>query len=278
MSRSLDEETKFLATRWGIHPNYVQVIQRRLEHYLATAEGRPLDNKDILVVADIHGNAPALEKVLSYSEDHGFRHLLSLGDLLDYNSENDRVLELVMGYPRLVANIRGNHDHFIWEEGQVRTAKEGYAICEHHWAKALEKSPTQLIVKGSDLDILLCHANPWLVDTLYLHPMTTELHHYFLTHNPVNGFMYGHTHIGGLYQHEKKFSLNPGSIGKSRGKKDHITFVWWEGRSNMVTFVEWEHHPENIGNLLGREPKTLGTYKLGSSKDVLFITDVGQLL
>jgi serine/threonine protein phosphatase 1 len=65
-----------------------------------------------LVVGAIHGAHLALVQVLQRADfDPKQDRLISLGDLTDYNPDSDKVVDVLLEVPHLVA-VRGNHD--IW--------------------------------------------------------------------------------------------------------------------------------------------------------------------
>ena len=49
----------------------------------------------IAVLADVHGNLPALEAALSHARRHGFDHLWYLGDFLGYVPFPNEVIDLL---------------------------------------------------------------------------------------------------------------------------------------------------------------------------------------
>jgi serine/threonine protein phosphatase 1 len=79
-----------------------------------------------LVVGDIHGAHLALLQVLQRSGfDPKRDRLISLGDLTDYHPDSDKVVDVLLEIPHLVA-VRGNHD--IWAREWLETRER-----DHIW-------------------------------------------------------------------------------------------------------------------------------------------------
>ncbi len=81
----------------------------------------------IAVIADIHGNMPALEAVISDLADQAVDEVLVGGDLVGRGPEGSRVVKRVreLGWPA----IGGNHEDYLLafrrgEEGAVRRIGE----------------------------------------------------------------------------------------------------------------------------------------------------------
>lgn len=86
-----------------------------------------------LVVGDIHGSHAALSQVLERCKfDCEQDRLISLGDLVDYHEDSDKVLDTLLTIPNLVA-VRGNHD--IWAEEWLRTGERD-AVWLHNGGEA----------------------------------------------------------------------------------------------------------------------------------------------
>lgn len=66
----------------------------------------------IALLADVHGNAPALEAVLSYLETRDIDHGIMLGDVVGYGPHPSQCIEMLKGLDWL-SSVRGNHDNAI---------------------------------------------------------------------------------------------------------------------------------------------------------------------
>lgn len=63
------------------------------------------------ILSDIHSNADALEVVLAKCAELGITDFISLGDIVGYNAEPARCIEMVKQL-NFVAMVRGNHDDY----------------------------------------------------------------------------------------------------------------------------------------------------------------------
>ncbi|MFN7102951.1 MAG: metallophosphoesterase family protein [Pseudorhizobium sp.] len=112
----------------------------------------------LAVIADIHGNAAALEAVLADIERLGIREIVNLGDCLSGPLEAGRTADRLMalGLP----TVRGNHDRYLIEiPSDELCASDAHAygqLSEPHldWLRSL---PFSLVHRE---EIFLCHATP----------------------------------------------------------------------------------------------------------------------
>lgn len=66
----------------------------------------------IALIADIHGNAPALEASLSYLESRNIDHGIMLGDVVGYGPHPGQCIDLIKDL-KWLNMVRGNHDNAI---------------------------------------------------------------------------------------------------------------------------------------------------------------------
>ena len=76
----------------------------------------------IAILSDIHANADALQQVLSFCESLGVDKYASLGDIVGYNAEPQRCLQMINAL-NPIAMVRGNHDDYTSMEDD---AMEGF--------------------------------------------------------------------------------------------------------------------------------------------------------
>src|SRR5208283_1570391 len=127
------------------------------------------------VISDIHSNNEALDVVLSEIEAIGADAVFCLGDIVGYNADPDRCVDLVMS--RAAEVVRGNHDKAVagflnldWFNGSARAA----AL----WTRSTVRPDTLETLRrlregpleAAEGEILLCHGTPYdedayLVDT-----------------------------------------------------------------------------------------------------------------
>ena len=65
----------------------------------------------LAILSDIHANSEALQQVLAYCSTLGVDKYACLGDVVGYNAEPQRCLQVVNSL-NLIARVRGNHDDY----------------------------------------------------------------------------------------------------------------------------------------------------------------------
>jgi predicted phosphodiesterase len=112
----------------------------------------------IAVIADIHGNLPALEVVLADIGRRGVDRTINLGDCVSGPLWPREVCDLVMARNDLT--IRGNHDRWVSGPDPARMgASDRYAFAQlnqdhRSWLAALPTSA------DANHGILACHGTP----------------------------------------------------------------------------------------------------------------------
>jgi len=180
----------------------------------------------LIVLGDIHGNLPALEKCLAEARKEGFDRILHAGDLVGYGPDTDEVLQLLKR--SRVDGVRGNWDEAVaWEldspgvwNPDFRTAEAGrisYAsTCENTGSigrSILGNLPFEIRFREGGMSFLLVHANP--VDaTTYLFEDTDELtYREYIKAGAVDVILFGHTHRHFHRQVKAHHFIGVGSVG-----------------------------------------------------------------
>ncbi|KGM35010.1 metallophosphoesterase family protein [Inquilinus limosus] len=174
----------------------------------------------LAVLADIHGNLPALEAVLADLGRRGADAFVNLGDCVSGPLWPRETLDLLVAkdWP----TVRGNHDRWVWEDGDDSPqSSDGYARREvgaagRAWLGAL---PVRLELPGG---ITAFHARPE-DDNAYL---LEDVEAGRLVRAPADAIaarlgdvsgpvvLCGHSHLPWLLRlPDGRWILNPGSIG-----------------------------------------------------------------
>jgi predicted phosphodiesterase len=182
----------------------------------------------IAVLADIHGNLPALEAVVADAEAQGCTHFANLGDSLSgplWPAETADFL-ITRDWP----TIAGNHDRQLLTVDRARmNASDAFArdvLDDRHLGWLASLAPTLALSP----DILLCHGTP-----------ADDLEHFL--HTVENGaaraatdaevseraagrvealILCGHTHLArALALGDGRTIANPGSVGLQAYDDDH---------------------------------------------------------
>jgi putative phosphoesterase len=173
----------------------------------------------ILVVADIHGNWPALQAV---TEPHDV--CLCLGDLVDYCLEPTPCIDWARQHARFA--VRGNHDHDA-AQNVPHAGKTGFRYLTTVTApltrqrllpeavRYLASLPVTRMVTLDHLRIFLVHATPR--DPLEEPaPANADFWAPRLESVDADIICVGHTHEAYTLQVGNKLVLNPGSVGLPR--------------------------------------------------------------
>ncbi len=67
----------------------------------------------VAIIADLHANLEALEKVTEDIEEQGIKEIICLGDLVGYGPNPAEIVERAMGWPVV---LMGNHDEAVVKE------------------------------------------------------------------------------------------------------------------------------------------------------------------
>ena len=169
------------------------------------------------VIGDIHGNAWALEAVISDARRRGVSEFVDLGDELYGPLAPRKTFELLRRI-NLVAQVRGNQDRLILEGppnptlNWVRTDLGDEPL---PWLAALPTSATHE-------HWLLCHGTPFSGTTYLLEEVSSGVARVrseqeietLLGNVPAEFVLCGHTHIQRLVRLSSgRTIVNPGSVG-----------------------------------------------------------------
>jgi putative phosphoesterase len=196
----------------------------------------------ILVLADIHGNWPALEAI---QEPHDL--CLCLGDLVDYALEPDACIDWVRAH--CLACVRGNHDH-----GAVHDVAE-HGKTGYRFLSAVTRPLTRQRLSGPGLAYLahlpltrhlildgaqffLVHATPRNALHSYGPPDPT------FWASQMNGLeaevlCVGHSHEAFVLPVGDKLIINPGSVGFPRDGDPRASYAIVENRRVEIKRVEY---------------------------------------
>jgi putative phosphoesterase len=199
----------------------------------------------ILVLADIHGNWPALQAVAA--EPHDL--CICLGDLVDYGLEPVPCIQWVRKHARYV--VRGNHDHAVAQDvpavGQTgfkylssvtRPLTKKMVSAEDR--KYLAGMPVTLEVTIEDLRYFLVHGTPRdpLEEYAFADP---EFWARRLDRVDAEIVCVGHTHMPFLLEVDGKLLINPGSVGLPRDGDPRASYAVVEGRKVEHKRVEYAY-------------------------------------
>ena len=219
----------------------------------------------IAVLADIHGNADALDTVIA--DLPSLDKIICCGDIVGYYPDVNRVCSRLREIGALV--IRGNHDAYVVGELLPRKPSFLYGI---EWTRSaldekniewLRSLPQSLSFNCDNWYLRIRHASPWDEET-YLYQDSKYLFDVVPADNEL--FIFGHTHHPMIKKIGGGIILNPGSIGQPRDRNPKASYALFktgepEVNINRISYpveafqrrlktLEWE---EDLIDILSRE-------------------------
>ena len=176
----------------------------------------------IALISDLHGNAFAVEKALSFIQNRGVDEIVCLGDVATLGAEPERVLELL--HDARVSCILGNHDEFMLDAELVAAyTKIPILVDAIDWCRdRLSRAAIDLIRgfrRTHELPLedgerlFLFHGTPDSNTTDLLATTEAAQLDEMLKDAPGAVLAGGHTHLQMLRQHRGRLVVNPGSVG-----------------------------------------------------------------
>jgi predicted phosphodiesterase len=236
----------------------------------------------ILILSDIHANWPALEAVLNEARKIGFDQIWCAGDIVGYYPWCNEVTHWVR--ENVQRCVMGNHDAII--AGLVSPDYfSSYAYTAIIWTlRELSRENKGFI---SQLPLVIKDKSTLLVHDTPLRPLSMEYILYpeealeVLKNTPQRLIFYGHTHIPILFElgreelkvvyemdgyplrEDKKYLINPGSVGQPRDGIPLASFLIWDTERNLLFHKRVDFDKERVIRELKKRnlPEELG-YRL----------------
>lgn len=180
----------------------------------------------LAIIADMHGNLPALEAVLADIQGQGISQLYHLGDLVGYNPFPNEIVALIQACG--IPGLAGNYDRaasapvpdpiaaylnprispmaleiYHWTVQAVNAASRDYLNC----------LPEQRLLTVGEWQILLTHGSPRHIME-YVRPSYSDDHlSDILAGVAAPIVLTGHTHVPLIRHLNGQWLINPGSVG-----------------------------------------------------------------
>ncbi|HEY7307307.1 MAG TPA: metallophosphoesterase family protein [Bryobacteraceae bacterium] len=198
----------------------------------------------ILIVSDLHGNAPALD-VLPKAYDQ----LWVLGDLVNYGPDPGTVIDFVRKHATIV--VQGNHDYAIGCHKDPRCS-EPYRKAAEIMARFTERElsnddkkyladlPVSATVEVDGSRFFLCHATP--SDPLFSYcPAESNQWSIEVKTTESDVILCGHTHIPFIREVEGVRVANPGSLGQPKTGRPEACYAIWENGQITLHSVPYDY-------------------------------------
>ena len=212
------------------------------------------------LLADVHGNLPALEAVLDALAEQRVDGLLCAGDLVGYGPFPNEVVARVGEVCR--ATVAGNHDlaalGALSFDAWPPLARETLLWTQSVLGPGARAALAALPLRVDEVpDVALAHGS---LDDPEVYVVTTEQAHEQLAATPARIVVLGHTHRAALIGERsdallvartgtvripdgERVVLNPGSVGQSRDGRVRARFATLDLERDEATFhaIAYDH-------------------------------------
>ncbi len=176
----------------------------------------------IAIIADIHGNFPALVSVMNEIDRLECKQIYSLGDVAGYYCMINECIDLLR--KRSITHLLGNHDYYL-SQGLPCPRSGAATICLYHQRKVVSKENLSWLDQSKKS---IFYNNISMVHGGWNDPIDEYLYeieeHYF---NDLAGeiFLSAHTHVQKLFHFSEKIYCNPGSVGQPRDEDNRAAYA-----------------------------------------------------
>lgn len=204
-----------------------------------------------LILADIHGNLPALNAVLATGEAASCDRIISLGDQVNYGPQSPQVLARLRELDAIM--LLGNHEERLMHLHSPDL--QGYNWTLLHWTASqlngwIPDLPVDLRI-GSALFTHGTPGDPYQhLDKLlpgYLDTLPDDVTHLFC----------GHSHRTLIVEHGGHMAINPGSVGAGKTLRGcTATFAVYDSDDGSVTLHAAPYSAEDVARAFIRSGAT----------------------
>ncbi|MFC6233222.1 metallophosphoesterase family protein [Paenibacillus allorhizosphaerae] len=184
------------------------------------------------VIADIHGNYPALKAALQAIDQFNVNHIYCLGDMIGIGPDSNEVLDMLFSRDD-ISMVTGNHDEAVLAllNGEEYPVSHSHVRSHHEWIanrldfsfiEKLRSLPRSIELTQDNLRVLLIHYHikqSKLIEHIsndpfssIVEPSLDNLSKLF-SDRQENLICFGHHHPIHYFNHQSRTYLNPGSLG-----------------------------------------------------------------
>lgn len=217
----------------------------------------------ILIVTDIHGNKDALDAVIA--DAGAIDRVWCLGDIVGYGPEPGACLTWVREHCEVV--LSGNHDYAVFDPSIAADFNPNAAAAATWTREQLSAADMEYLRSLPSLiegeEATLAHGSP-------AGPIWTYILSVIDARDAFRAFVgtccfVGHTHVAACYVQDdegimrlpvtngaplrledRRYILNPGSVGQPRDRDPRAAYLWYDPDTAMVT---WERVAYDIAGV-----------------------------
>lgn len=242
---------------------------------------------NLLILADIHSNLPALESVFNFINHENIKidQIFILGDIIGYGPFPNECLEYIQKLPNTKI-IAGNHEWAVLNKVDVNLfnpmAKAAVLFTRAKLTKKnlefINQFEATIKLKIDNLQYLLVHGSPR--DNMYEYVLNNYIARKSFEFTDENIILFGHTHICVCYKEKNneietefiknnkkikllpdyRYLINPGSVGQPRDKNPLSAFGIINTVENEFSFYKIEYDIQEVIKFINKFklPESLG--------------------
>ena len=172
------------------------------------------------LIADIHGNLPALQSVMERIDRLDIDRIICLGDTVGYYPFVNECIGIVRG--KCEFSVMGNHDLYL--TGKAECPRSGTVRLTIGYQRGIITDDAlawlgSLPDHFSDDQMYICHGGPLDHIDQYLREPP------YAFDADASIFASAHTHVPVVYTENGKIYVNPGSVGQPRDGDPRASFA-----------------------------------------------------
>lgn len=176
----------------------------------------------VLLVSDIHGNLPAIEKVLKMESNADL--IISLGDVVNYGPWSNECVDLLENVRAV--NLIGNHEEYFIRGSYSGSTlvRQFFEVCHRDFSR---------------MDVIRTYKTEHTIGKFLCRHTVDDL--YVFSDTPVsitNNMFIGHSHAQYMRQVNDFILVNTGSVGQNRREINVINYAMYNTESEKIFLKE----------------------------------------
>jgi predicted phosphodiesterase len=188
----------------------------------------------VLIISDIHGNLPALEKVLKLEKSSDI--IISLGDVVNYGPWSNECVNLIDSLSNVVT-LMGNHEEAFVKGVYCGTNEIAVAFFNHCILGFTEQQKIEKYRLKYEQE-----------RTLFIHTLYNIYVYHDSDVNISQDTFIGHSHRMFRKKIGNHYLTNAGSLGQNRDNIDLINYVLWYPQTKKVELKELLYNSDILLN------------------------------